>query len=191
MERSGPKFLSCSGAQMDAPPNSRNIFRPAGMSFMVRPRDQWRMWPRISIKRRCRMCAPSPPTPLAFRMAAARSWRRQDNPSTGAPAEVVAIYAGACANCHNDSGAVGPSKALPLSLSSAVQQSGSANTIRVILNGILSYRGDGGPYMPAFDGIMTDKQIAALAQYLRARYSSQPQWTDVQEQISKARQEGS
>ena len=116
---------------------------------------------------------------------------QQDNPTTGAPAEVVAIYAGACANCHNDSGAVGPSRALPLSLSSAVQQSGSANTIRVILNGILSYRGDGGPYMPAFDGIMTDKQIAALAQYLRARYSSQPQWTDVQEQISKARQEGS
>jgi mono/diheme cytochrome c family protein len=114
-----------------------------------------------------------------------------DNPATGAPDEVVAIYTGACANCHNEPGAVGPSKALPLPLSSSVQQSGSANTIRVILYGIQSYRGNGGPYMPAFDGIITDKQLAALAQYVRARYSSQPLWTDVQEQIKKARKEGS
>ena len=116
---------------------------------------------------------------------------QHDNRAIGAPTDVVAIYAGACANCHNDRDTVGPSKAISLSLSSAVQQSGSANTIRVILNGIQSYRGDGGPYMPAFDGIMTDKQIAALAEYVRRRYSTQPQWTDVQEQILKARQEGS
>ena len=111
---------------------------------------------------------------------------QHDNRTTGAPPDVVAIYAGACANCHNNSGAVGPSKAISLSLSNAVQQSESANTIRIILNGIQTYRGDGGPYMPAFDGILTDKQIAALAHYLRERYSSQPQWTDVQERDLKS-----
>jgi mono/diheme cytochrome c family protein len=45
--------------------------------------------------------------------------------------------------------------------------------------------------MPAFDGMLTDKQIVAVAEYVRARYTNHPQWTDVQEQISKARQEGS
>ena len=44
--------------------------------------------------------------------------------------------------------------------------------------------------MPAFDGMLTDKQIAAVTEYVRARYTSMPQWTDVQHEIAKARQEG-
>lgn len=114
----------------------------------------------------------------------------QDKPAVSAPPEIVAIYTGACAKCHNDRNDVGPSKALPLSLSTAVRQAESANTVRVILHGIQSYRGAGGPYMPAFDGILTDNQIAALAEYVRARYSNQPQWTDAKTQVAKARQEG-
>jgi mono/diheme cytochrome c family protein len=114
---------------------------------------------------------------------------RHDNPPAGASPEVVAIYTGACANCHDHPNGVGPSKALALSLSTAVQQPGPANTVRVILNGIQAYRGTGGPYMPAFDGMLTDKQINAVAGYVRARYTGQPQWTGVQEEISKARQE--
>lgn len=107
-----------------------------------------------------------------------------------APAEVIAIYNGACAKCHNDRNTVGPSKALPLSLSTAVHQADSANAVRVIMNGIQAFRTDGGPYMPAFDGLLTDGQIASLAQYVRARYSGGPQWTDVKVQIAKSRQEG-
>jgi mono/diheme cytochrome c family protein len=118
---------------------------------------------------------------------------RQNDPAAGASPEVVAIYNGACANCHNnvvtDAGDVGPSKALSLSLSTAVHQPGSANTVRAILGGIQSYS-TGGPYMPAFDGMLTDQQIAAVAQYVRARYTDQPQWTDIQAQITQARQQG-
>lgn len=83
-----------------------------------------------------------------------------------------------------------PSKALPLSLSTAVRQADSSNAVRVILHGIQSYRGSGGPYMPAFDGLLSDSQIAAVADYVRARYGGQPQWTDTKTQIAKARQEG-
>ena len=46
----------------------------------------------------------------------------QDKPVVNATSEVVAIYTGACAKCHNDRNDVGPSKALPLSLSTAVHQ---------------------------------------------------------------------
>jgi mono/diheme cytochrome c family protein len=106
------------------------------------------------------------------------------------PADMVAIYNGACAKCHNDRQDVGPSRAISLAFSTALQQPESANAVRVIMSGIESYRVNGGPYMPAFAGILTDAQIASLAQYIRARYTDQPQWTDVNSQIAKARQEG-
>lgn len=106
------------------------------------------------------------------------------------PAEVVAIYNGACAKCHNDRLDVGPSQAISLAYSTAVQQPESANAVRVVMHGIESYRTGGGPYMPAFEGILTDKQIASVVQYVRARYTDRPQWTDVNSQIAKARQEG-
>jgi mono/diheme cytochrome c family protein len=108
----------------------------------------------------------------------------------GVSPEVVAIYSGACANCHNGRQDVGPSKAISLSLSTAVRESGSANVVRVMLGGIRPQSGKPGAYMPAFDGILTDEQIASVAEYVRARYTDQPKWTDVQQQISKARQEG-
>jgi mono/diheme cytochrome c family protein len=108
-----------------------------------------------------------------------------------ASSEVLAIYGGACANCHNDRNDVGPSKAVSLSLSSAVRQSSAANTVRVMLRGIQARSGVPGAYMPAFDGILTDSQIASVAEYVRARYTAQPRWTDAPKEISKAKQEGS
>jgi mono/diheme cytochrome c family protein len=112
-----------------------------------------------------------------------------DNVRKSQPADIAAIYMGACAKCHNDRNDVGPSKALSLSLSTAVQQGEPANTVRVILHGIQSYRTGGGPYMPAFDAILTDTQIADITQYIRARYTNQPQWADIKTEVIKARQE--
>jgi mono/diheme cytochrome c family protein len=45
--------------------------------------------------------------------------------------------------------------------------------------------------MPAFDSIFTDQQITSLAEYVRARYTNEPQWTDVRQEIAKGRQGGS
>ncbi|MGE0522850.1 MAG: cytochrome c [Variibacter sp.] len=109
---------------------------------------------------------------------------------TDQPADVVAIYNGACAKCHNDRHDVGPSQAVSLAYSTAVRQPESANAVRVVMHGIEAYRTDGGPYMPAFAGTLTDEQIASVVEYVRARYTDQPQWTDVKSQIAKARQEG-
>lgn len=105
-------------------------------------------------------------------------------------AAIAALYDGACARCHNGRGEVGPSQALPLPLSTAVHAPGSANAVRAVLQGIESYRRDGGPYMPAFGGMFSDAQVAALVQYVRARYSDQPLWTDVEAEVAKARKEG-
>jgi mono/diheme cytochrome c family protein len=116
---------------------------------------------------------------------------RDGNPVAGASPVIVAVYNGACANCHNDRNDVGPSKAISLSLSSAVRESGSANTVRVILQGIEPQSGWPGAYMPAFEAMFSDAEIESLAQYVRARYTDEPQWTDIRQEISKARQGGS
>jgi mono/diheme cytochrome c family protein len=105
-----------------------------------------------------------------------------------ASAEVVAIFTGACANCHVDRDGVGPSKAVSIALNAAVRQSGSANVVRVILQGIQPAPGTPGAYMPSFQNMLTDQQIASLAEYVRARFTNEPQWTDIHQEIAKARQ---
>jgi mono/diheme cytochrome c family protein len=112
----------------------------------------------------------------------------EKKPVTGASTEAAAIFTGACGNCHSDGNVVGPSKAISLALSSAVRQTGPANTIRVILEGIQPRSGAPGAYMPSFDSMLTDQQIASLADYVRARYTNRPPWTNVREEIAKARQ---
>jgi len=112
----------------------------------------------------------------------------RENQVPNAPAGTVAIYNGSCAQCHREADAVGPSKALPLSLSSSLRQAAPTNTVQVVLNGIQAYRSAGGPYMPGFDGMLSDQQIAAVVDYARARYTNQPPWAGVQDALTKARQ---
>lgn len=114
----------------------------------------------------------------------------RENPVPNASADVVAIYNGACARCHNDSGPVGPSKALSLSLSSSLRQAGPANAVRTVLQGIQPPPGRAGAYMPAFDGMLTDAQIVSVVEYARARYTSSPPWATVPNEVSEARRGG-
>ena len=45
------------------------------------------------------------------------------------------------------------------------------------------------PLMPGFGHILTDKQVAELAGYLRTRFSGQPAWDHVDEQVARIRSE--
>ncbi len=53
------------------------------------------------------------------------------------------------------------------------------NTVRLILDGIPFQ--DGGPahYMPSFADTLTDAQIADIARYVRAQYSTRGPWTSL------------
>jgi mono/diheme cytochrome c family protein len=42
--------------------------------------------------------------------------------------------------------------------------------------------------MPGFAGELTDKQVIALVDYLRARFTDLPAWTDVSERVKEIRQ---
>jgi mono/diheme cytochrome c family protein len=41
--------------------------------------------------------------------------------------------------------------------------------------------------MPGFSGALTDDQIVALAGYVRAHFSSKPQWSGIAERLAQAR----
>jgi mono/diheme cytochrome c family protein len=123
---------------------------------------------------------------LSVKAGNANAPTRERVPSNASP-EIVAIFKGSCAQCHSEA-SIGPSKAVPLSMSATLRQESSANTVRVIREGIDAYRRTGGPYMPGFGTMLTDSQIAGLADYVRSRFTDLAQWGDIQSEILKAKE---
>jgi mono/diheme cytochrome c family protein len=104
---------------------------------------------------------------------------------------VAAIFDGACGACHGADAPMARGGAPSLALSTAVRAPTARNMVDVILLGLPWQEGHSGPYMPGYAGALTDQQVAALAAYVRARYSKLPAWTDVAAAIQSAkRQEG-
>ncbi|MGK9233942.1 cytochrome c [Inquilinus limosus] len=96
------------------------------------------------------------------------------------------IYGSTCASCHA-SGRPLPLGAVPLSLSTAVAGESPENLINLILDGIPAANGVAAPIMPGFGAVMTDRQIADLARYLRSHLAGQPDWPDLDTAIGRAR----
>jgi mono/diheme cytochrome c family protein len=105
-----------------------------------------------------------------------------------APASAAnAIYAGACAGCH-DSGISSTSSGVALALSTSVAAPDPRNLIHFILQGVQPGEGEAGPFMPGFAGAFTDEQVVALVNYLRERFSDRPAWDDVANHLRSIRQ---
>ena len=96
------------------------------------------------------------------------------------------IYAGACAVCHDKPPATA-SQSLPLTLSSALREAQPRNTINIILHGIAPRPGEPGPFMPAFIDTLSDNQIVEVVTYLRSRFTDQPAWNDIGNDVEKIR----
>jgi mono/diheme cytochrome c family protein len=97
-----------------------------------------------------------------------------------------AIYAAACATCH-ESGRPPPYGGINLALSTAISDPDPRNLANIVLSGVRPVAGERSPIMPGFAGTMSDTQIAALLNYLRSRFSSQPAWTSVENTVRNAR----
>jgi mono/diheme cytochrome c family protein len=108
------------------------------------------------------------------------------SPIGQASSAIATIYPGACGVCH-DSPAGTASQGLPLSLSSSLREARPRNALNVILHGIARRPGESGPFMPAFDGTLTDGQIAEIAAYIRNRFADAPAWSNIGDEISKIR----
>jgi mono/diheme cytochrome c family protein len=96
------------------------------------------------------------------------------------------IYTGACGVCHDKPVGVA-SQGLPLSSSSSLREARPRNAINIILHGIARRPGEPGPFMPAFDGTLTDGQIADLTAYIRSRFTNEPAWSNIGDEIDKIR----
>ena len=95
------------------------------------------------------------------------------------------IYAGACAGCH--SGAQPPPlNGIALAMSSTIHAPTSVNFLHLLLEGRRPDEGTAGPFMPGFDSVLSEAQVVALADYLRATVSLPP-WTDTKDTLAKQR----
>ena len=116
-------------------------------------------------------------------------------PSAGPPvahaaghpsAQATALFAGACATCH-DAGAPGPTAPLALSTSLAAAQ--PTDAARILLAGLQPPAGRSGAFMPGFADALTDEQLSGLLVYLREEVAGRPGWTDIAATLHEARQE--
>jgi mono/diheme cytochrome c family protein len=103
-----------------------------------------------------------------------------------ADSQGAAIYAAACATCH-ESGRPPPYGGINLGLSSAISGPNPRNLANLVLSGVRPVEGERSPIMPGFASSMNDAQIASLLNYLRSRFSRQPAWTDVEKAVENAR----
>jgi mono/diheme cytochrome c family protein len=102
----------------------------------------------------------------------------------------AALYAGACAACHDAGSAMMREGRPPLQFGTPLQENDPRDVIQIVLTGLEPPVGRAGPYMPSFAGALTDAQVAEIAAYVRARYSDKPAWTGLAAAVAKARREG-
>jgi mono/diheme cytochrome c family protein len=107
-------------------------------------------------------------------------------PAAKADAAGAAIYAAACAPCHETNRPL-PYGGVNLALSTAISSPDPRNAANIVLSGVRPVEGERSPIMPGFASSMNDGQIAALLNYLRARFSNQPAWTGVEKTVEDAR----
>jgi len=85
-----------------------------------------------------------------------------------------AVYAGACAGCHDWSGV---SPVLPYATLTGVRSVNdptATNVAQIILSGAHRHTADGSTAMPAFGEAYSDEEIASLANYVTARFGAEP-----------------
>jgi mono/diheme cytochrome c family protein len=102
----------------------------------------------------------------------------------GAPG--AAIYAAACASCH-DGSRPAPYGGIELALSTGPSGPNARNVINVILWGLPALDEQHRPIMPGFAGTLNDRQLADLLAYMRARFSDKPPWSEIDKHIREAR----
>jgi mono/diheme cytochrome c family protein len=95
----------------------------------------------------------------------------------------AAIFAGTCANCH-DEGASSLSSVhtVPLALTTSIHEPDPRNVLHVVLEGIWPEPGEKGAQMPGFEGALTDEQLVSLLAYVRVHFANSPPWVDVSRQ---------
>jgi len=90
------------------------------------------------------------------------------------------LFSAACAACHGDKSPMQSLGERPsLATSTAVHAATPRNTVQMMLEGVPWQGEQALHYMPPFAHTLNDRQVADIANYLRATYTNQPPWKDV------------
>jgi mono/diheme cytochrome c family protein len=98
----------------------------------------------------------------------------------------AAIYLAACASCH-DGSRPPPYGGIDLAHSTGPSGPNARNVINVIMWGLPALDMEARPIMPGFAATLSDRQLADLLAYVRARFSDKAPWTEVDKHIREAR----
>jgi mono/diheme cytochrome c family protein len=85
-----------------------------------------------------------------------------------------AVYAGACAGCHDWTGVSPVIPYATLTGVRSVNDPTATNVVQIILSGAQRHTSDAHANMPAFGSAYSDAEIASLANYVTARFGAQP-----------------
>jgi len=101
------------------------------------------------------------------------------------------VYEGACASCHGWSGNSPILSYADLTGSRAVNDPSATNVVQIVVAGTSRTNVHGDLYMPDFGNAYSDTEIAAVANYVTARFGAQPSGVtaanvaDLRKEVSK------
>ena len=101
----------------------------------------------------------------------------------------AALYAGACAMCHEPGAPMVVAGRPVLPLGTQFHEHTPRDMIQTILQGVAPPVGAHGPYMPAYAGTLSDEQVAQVVAYLQTRHGT-VRWDDLEDEVARARKEG-
>jgi mono/diheme cytochrome c family protein len=82
------------------------------------------------------------------------------------------VFEGACVSCHGWTGESAVSPMATLTGAWAVNDPGATNVAQIVLSGTKRHTPDGALSMPAFGSAYSDDEIAAVANYVTARFGT-------------------
>lgn len=92
------------------------------------------------------------------------------------------VFARVCANCHR-----ADAQAAPLALTSTVNGPDPRNFLHIVVDGITPPEGAYDRSMPGFGGALSDADLVDLAGFVRAHFSQQPAWGDLEASVKEVR----
>jgi mono/diheme cytochrome c family protein len=120
-----------------------------------------------------RTVPPTPSADLPATLAPPASESHRQGPQT-ADARGKQVFEGACASCHSWSGVSPITPTATLTGARAVNDPTAINVAQVVLSGAVRRTPQGALSMPAFGDAYSDAEIAAVANYVTARFGSKP-----------------
>jgi mono/diheme cytochrome c family protein len=148
---------TAAGPMGEAVDQSFSLLAPSDISAVV---TYLRSIPPIGSSEPATIAPPAPPSPK----------------QGGETADVLGkrVFEGACASCHSWTGVSAISPYATIAGARAVNDPKATNVAQVVISGTRRRTPDGIVSMPAFGGIYSDTEIAAVVNYVTRRFGAEP-----------------